>query len=186
MLDEAGVERSRVKTVNVGFNLVPAMLNNRVDATLGAFWNVEGVDLERRDRRPSVLRIEKLGVPTYDELVVVAREQDAREKGALLRRFMLGLARGHERLRDDPAAGLRALLGADRSLDRGLQQASIEATLPVFFPEKGRPFGWQDESAWAAYGAWMRENGLLTRPLDPRRALTDEFLPGEGPTPDES
>ena len=31
--------------VNVGFNLVPSMISGRVDATLGAFWNIEGVEL---------------------------------------------------------------------------------------------------------------------------------------------
>src|SRR5690349_8777584 len=39
ILDQAGVDPSTVRKVNVGFNLVPAMLSNRVDATLGAFWN---------------------------------------------------------------------------------------------------------------------------------------------------
>ena len=34
-----------MKETNVGFNLVPAMLSKKVDATLGAFWNYEGVDL---------------------------------------------------------------------------------------------------------------------------------------------
>ena len=187
ILDKAGVDPAEVKTVNVGFNLVPAMLNKRVDATLGAFWNVEGVDLERRHKDPTTLRIEKIGVPTYDELVVVAREDDARNRGALLRRFMLGLSRGHERLRDDPQAGLNALLSANKGLDRGLQEASIKATLPVFFPSDDKqPFGWQDPSAWVSYAAWMRENGLLKRQLDPRGALTNEFLPGEGPQRDDS
>jgi putative hydroxymethylpyrimidine transport system substrate-binding protein len=187
ILDEAGVDPADVKKVNVGFNLTPAMLNKRVDATLGSFWNVEGVDLERRDRKPTILRIEKLGVPTYNELVIVAREEDARNRGALLRRFMLGLARGHEQLRDDPAAGLDALLAANKGLERDLQEASIEATLPVFFPrDEDQPFGWQDEGQWLAYARWMRDNGLLKRQLDPRGALTNEFLPGEGPQPGDS
>ena len=32
-------------------NLVPAMLSRKVDATLGAFWNYEGVELRRADLR---------------------------------------------------------------------------------------------------------------------------------------
>src|SRR5204862_310766 len=32
------------REVDVGFNLVPALLSGKVDATLGAFWNYEGVD----------------------------------------------------------------------------------------------------------------------------------------------
>ena len=44
----ANVKTSSVKETNVGASLLPAMLSGKVDATLGAFWNVEGVEL--RDR----------------------------------------------------------------------------------------------------------------------------------------
>ena len=73
----------RVKQTNVGFNLMQAMIAKKVDATLGAFWNYEGVDLQRRGRKPHILRMESLGVPTYDELIFAARHQDLDEEGAL-------------------------------------------------------------------------------------------------------
>jgi putative hydroxymethylpyrimidine transport system substrate-binding protein len=99
----------------------------------------------------------------------------------VLRRLLQALARGHQTLRRDPEPAIRALLRANRNLDRGLQEASIRATLPVFFPEdRERPFGWMESREWQAYGAWMVENDLLRRREDPRRALTTEFLPGEG------
>ena len=187
ILAEAGVDEGDVRKVDVGFNLTPAMESRRVDATLGSFWNYEGVELERRDRRPTILKVDELGVPDYNELVIVAREEDARERGAVLRRFLQGLARGHLALKEDPMSGVAPLLKANRDLDRGLQLASVRATLPVFFPDdEDRPFGWMDAEEWAAYGRWMDENDLLTRPADPRRALTTEFLPGEGPRPSES
>jgi putative hydroxymethylpyrimidine transport system substrate-binding protein len=57
ILAHANVDAASVKEVNVGFNLVPAMLSKRVDATLGAFWNVEGVQLARQKRDPSIIRL---------------------------------------------------------------------------------------------------------------------------------
>jgi hypothetical protein len=58
----------------------------------------------------------------------------------------------------------------------------VNATLPVFFPEdEDRAFGYMEEGEWVAYGRWMAENGLLKRREDPRRAMTTEFVPGEGP-----
>jgi len=186
ILADAGIDEGSVEKVNVGFNLTPAMLSRRVDATLGSFWNYEGVELQRRKRKPQILRVEELGVPTYNELVVVAREQDARERGAVLRRFMLALSRGHERLREDTESGIRPLLQANRDLDADLQRAAVRATLPVFFPEdERRPFGWMDSGEWQAYGRWLLEHDLLKRREDPARALTTEFLPGEGPIRDE-
>jgi putative hydroxymethylpyrimidine transport system substrate-binding protein len=122
-------------------------------------------------------------VPTYNELVVVAREQDVRSRGALLRRFMRALARGHERLRSNVDAGVAELVKANPDLKPALQRAQVQATLPVFFPrDRNRPFGFQDPDEWAAYESWMRENGLLKRPAG-RAPLTNEFLPGEGLDP---
>ncbi len=96
ILETAGVDPGSVKETNVGFNLVPAMLSGKVDATLGAFWNYEGTDLERRGRDPVIQRVERLGVPTYPELVFVVRRRDLDEQfGARVRRFIQATARGH-------------------------------------------------------------------------------------------
>ncbi len=64
------------KEVNVGFNLVPAMLSKKVYATLGAFWNYEGIQLARAHKKPTFIRLQKAGVPNYDELVIVARTSE--------------------------------------------------------------------------------------------------------------
>ena len=185
ILRNAGVDPETVKETNVGFNLVPAMLSDKVDATLGAFWNYEGEDLERRGRHPRTLRMERLGVPTYNELVLVARRKDLDEDGASkLRRFLRATARGHERLRADPEIGVSALLKVDPGLERGLQTAVVSATLPVFFPEdRDKPFGWQEPREWDAYGRWMYQSKLLKRQPDAASALTNEFLPGQGLDP---
>ena len=123
ILEEAGVDPGSVKETNVGFKLTQAMLSKQVDATLGAFWNYEGVDLERRGRDPEILRMEDLGVPTYNELVFVARRSDLGKEGASkLRRFLQATARGHRLLEQRPQAGVDALLEADGGLDRGLQE----------------------------------------------------------------
>jgi putative hydroxymethylpyrimidine transport system substrate-binding protein len=172
---------AQARSINVGFNLVPALVSKRVDAVLGAFWNVEGVELQQAKRDPHILRVDKIGVPTYNELVIVAREQDVRSRGALLRRFMRALGRGHERVRKDPAVGVDALVKADRNLKPGLLRAQIKATLPAFFPKaSSRPFGFQDPDQWRRYAKWMSDNKLLAGPARVNRAFTNEFLPGEG------
>ena len=185
ILEAAGVDPASVKETNVGFNLVPAMLAKKVDATLGAFWNYEGVQLQRAHRDPKILRVDQLGVPTYAELVMAVRRESLDERGASrVRRFVQATARGHRLLRDNPATGIDALLAANPDLDRGLQEAAVKATLPVFFPaDASRPFGYQDPEAWQRYGDWMRAKGLLKRPPNGRRALTNEFLAGQGLTP---
>jgi putative hydroxymethylpyrimidine transport system substrate-binding protein len=184
ILDRAKVPRSSVREVNVGYNLVPAMLSRRVDATLGAYWNYEAIQLRLQRKRPKVIRMEQAGVPTYNELVIVAREADVREGGARIRRFMRALSQGTKALRSNPATGIDPLLRANRDLDRRLQTESVKATMPAFFPADGsKQVGWMDATEWNRYAAWMRSNGLLRTPAGAAGALTNEFLPGEGLDP---
>jgi putative hydroxymethylpyrimidine transport system substrate-binding protein len=181
ILGQAGVDPASVKEVNVGFNLVPAMLSRKVDATLGAFWNYEGVQLQQERKRPQIIRMERAGVPTYNELIIVAREADVREGGATVRRFMRALAQGMKALRKDPETGIAPLLRANRDLQRPLQEASVKATMPAFFPEDtSKPFGYMNQAEWVAYREWMARNRLLRNPPAAGAALTNEFLPGEG------
>ena len=178
--DNAGV--TGIREVNVGFNLVPAMLSKKVDATLGGFWNYEGIQLVRAHKHPKIIRVDQAGVPSYDELVVVAREDTLRTRdgAAEVRRFMHALAAGYGALKGDIAAGVDPLTAANKDLDRGLQVASVKATLPAFFPAGGKPFGWQDLNRWARYAKWMFDNNLLKRPPAVGHAVTNDYLPGQG------
>jgi putative hydroxymethylpyrimidine transport system substrate-binding protein len=180
ILEKAGVNPKSVTETNVGFNLVGAMLSGKVDATLGGFWNYEGVQLQRSGKRPRIIPVDRAGVPTYSELVIAARAKSL-ERGANVRRFLRALAEGYALVRRDPAAGVDPLLRANPDLDRGLQMASVRATLPVFFPtDKSKPWGYMQQGEWALFARWMLERHLLQHTPDPSAALTNEFLPGQG------
>ena len=92
ILSAAGVDTTSIKKVDVGFNLVPAMLSRRVDATLGAFWNIEGVQLRLNKKQPRIMPVDRAGIPPYDELVLVARNETVSRNGAMIRRFIGALA----------------------------------------------------------------------------------------------
>jgi putative hydroxymethylpyrimidine transport system substrate-binding protein len=182
-LAAAGVSPKSVQEVNVGFNLVPAMLSGKVAATLGGFWNYEGIQLRLLHRDPLVIPINDAGVPTYNELVLVVRQDEAHTRGQDLRAFLQALTQGEREVRANPAAAAKLIEEANPSLEPKLQLESIKQTLPAALPSvSGKPYGWQNQSAWEAFGAWMYDKGLLkTNPnktgLPP---FTDEFLPGEG------
>jgi putative hydroxymethylpyrimidine transport system substrate-binding protein len=181
-LEAANVNPGSVREANVGFNLIPAMLSGQVDATLGGFWNYEGIQLRLKHKHPVVIPVDQAGVPTYNELIVVAREDEARHDGQDLRSFLQALTRGEREVRADPVAATTTLLAANPSLERRLQLESIRQTLPAAVPkESGRPFGWQRPADWAAFGRWMLGHHLLKH--DPALGLppfTNEFLPGQG------
>lgn len=181
-LQHAGLAADSAREVNVGFDLIPAMLSGKVDATLGGFWNYEAIQLRLAHRRPLVIPVDQAGVPTYDELVLVVREDEARTRGQDLRAFLQALARGEREVRADPAAAAAAIVKASPTLESKLQLESIRRTLPATTPvEAGKPYGWQSPPAWAAFSTWMFSHRLLRH--DPSVGLppfTNEFLPGQG------
>ncbi|MGH2799688.1 MAG: ABC transporter substrate-binding protein [Thermoleophilaceae bacterium] len=180
ILREAGVPADSVRERNVGFSLTPALLTGRVDAVLGGFWNYEGTELRMRGRRPRIIRMEDAGVPTYNELVLVANEDALERDGDKIRAFIGALSRGSRDLRRDPDKAIEGLLEANPDLDPELQRAVVEVTLPLFLPPPDKPFGWQDPADWDAFAAWMQDNELVEKPPDARGAYDNGLLPGSG------
>jgi len=182
ILAHANVPPQSVKEVNVGANLVPAMVSGRVDATLGAYWNYEAIQLRQEGKRPNVIHVEDAGVPTYDELVVVVRENEIANQNGELRRFVQALGRGYAAVRANPQAGVDALVRANPSLSPKLQLASVKATLPSFFPAAASlPWGWQDQKRWNAFGEWMLHQHLIKNAAAIADASTNQLLAGQGP-----
>jgi putative hydroxymethylpyrimidine transport system substrate-binding protein len=180
ILEEAGVDPTSVKVRNVGFNLNPALLTRKVDATLGGFWNYEGTELRLRKRRPRIIRVDDAGVPSYNELVLVANEDALERDNGKLRAFIGALSRGTADLEKNPNDALKGLLEANKDLDPRLQRAVVKVTLPLFLPPEGKPFAWQDPARWEAFATWMRQNKLLRNAPDAAAAHTNELLPGTG------
>jgi putative hydroxymethylpyrimidine transport system substrate-binding protein len=180
ILTEAGVDPGSVKVRNVGFGFSAALIAERVDATLGAFWNYEGQELKLRGKNPRIIRIEDAGVPSYNELVLVANEQALSQDGDKIRAFIGAVSRGTRDLRRDPGSAIDGLLDANRDLDPELQRRAVEVTLPLFFPPEGKPFGWHDPAQWDEFSAWMSDNGLLENAPDPEASYDNSLLPGAG------
>ena len=180
-LQTAGVSPAKVREVNVGFNLVPAMLSGKVAATLGGYWNYEAIQLTLMHKHPVTIPINQAGVPQYDELVLVVREDEAHTRGQDLRAFLQALTRGERAVRANPAAAASLVMKANPSLEPKLQLASIERTLPAALPAGSKPYGYQDPTAWSAFGSWMFAHGLLRHSQNTALPpFTNEFLPGEG------
>jgi putative hydroxymethylpyrimidine transport system substrate-binding protein len=180
ILRSAAVPPDTVKERNVGFSLTPALLTGRVDAVLGAFWNYEGTELRLRGKRPQIIRMDEAGVPSYDELVLVANEDALERDGDKFRAFIGALSRGTRDLRREPEQAIDGLLEANPDLDPELQRAVVEVTLPFFLPPRGKPFAWQDPAEWDAFAAWMHDNELLENPPDAQGAYENGLLPGSG------
>lgn len=176
ILARAKLSPSDVDTVNVGYGLLPALVGGRAQAMLGGFSNVEGVDLRLRGKDPVVTPVDKLGVPSYDELVLVARRERLEEDPQAIRLFLAALARGTAAAVKSPDATTEALLDANKDLDPKLTRAEVDATLPLLSKR-----GTMDPAEWKTFVAWMQENGLISGQPATGEVLSNEYLAGEIP-----
>jgi putative hydroxymethylpyrimidine transport system substrate-binding protein len=74
VLRKGGLTLDDVKVKNVGNDLVPELVKEKVDAIFGGSANLEGVDLESQGFEPVVTPVRGVGIPDYEELVLVARD----------------------------------------------------------------------------------------------------------------
>jgi putative hydroxymethylpyrimidine transport system substrate-binding protein len=182
ILARAHLQPSAVESVNVGFGLLPALVGGRAQAMLGGFLNVEGVDLRLRGKKPVVTPVDKLGVPTYDELVLAAQRERLDEDPQLFRLFLAALARGTRAAAENPRAATAALLEANPDLEPKLTRAEVAATLPLLDPpRRGRPYAYMDPAQWREFIAWMRDNELISAFFPSAAVLSNDYLPGEIP-----
>lgn len=176
-LQFAGLTRKDVKVVNVGYNLLPALLAHRVDAVLGVYRNVEGIQLAQRGLHPTVIPVDRAGVPTYDELVLVASAQRlASDAGyrSTVRRFVSAFLAGTSAARTHPKRA-EDILAKVTASDRKFLDAATPATLALLSGRGG--VGCMRPSEWARFGAWMRARGLLSARVPAASILDTSFLP---------
>jgi putative hydroxymethylpyrimidine transport system substrate-binding protein len=181
ILKKNGVTPSSTQQIAVSEGLIPAMLSGNVQAIIGGYRNVEAIQLKLQGQTPVEYKVEDQGVPTYDELVVVAQKSKlASDPGyaAMVRDFLAGLAQGDAAAQASPSAAIAALkpvVGAG-----GYTDADINAMVPVTVADYKNPLGFGQMSAsnWQAYADWMLANKLITKAVTASAAETDAYLPG--------
>jgi putative hydroxymethylpyrimidine transport system substrate-binding protein len=182
ILDRAGLSTSDVNSVDVQQGLLPAILSGRADAILGGFLNVEGVDLKLRGKNPTVTPVDKLGIPTYDELVLVANSDRIDDEAQTLRLFLAALDRGTEAAAADPAAATKDILEAGKGLDAKITAAEVRRTLPLLLQRgTGHPYGYMDPKRWTAFAHFFADQGLIQALPSTSDVLTNDYLPNQIP-----
>lgn len=172
----AGADPSSVTIRNIGYTLSPALAAGKVDAVIGAFWNVEQVELERQGVDVGALRLEENGVPDYDELVVVTNDVTIQKQPDLVRSFLAGLRTGQDWAATDQSGAVDVLVAANKDLDPELVAAQLRVTADLLSPSD-EPTLNVDPRKWTSFAGWMRDNGLLTKPVDVAAAVTADYLP---------
>lgn len=163
VLSGAGIAADAPERITIGFQSVAALAAGRVDAAT-AFRNAEAVELRRRDIPLRVLGVERFGAPPYPELVLVTRAATVTEEPALVDGVVGALEEAAAVVRENPEAGLDALLEANS----GLQRSSQRAQLGVVRRALGGRF---DRDVLEYWARWAAKRGIVEEPPDVEAAF---------------
>ena len=130
VLESAGLSREDVDLVNVNFSLSPALLSEKVAAVVGAYRNFELNQLEIEGAKGRAFFPEEHGLPAYDELIFVARND--RLDDPALRRFINAVERGVQYVINHPDESYDLFVEAHPELDDELNRKAWTDTLPRF------------------------------------------------------
>ncbi|WP_045876631.1 ABC transporter substrate-binding protein [Pseudofrankia sp. DC12] len=178
ILAQNHVDEGSVKKVDVGQDLIAAMVTGNVDATLGGFRNVEAVQLAAQGLKPTVIPVTAAGVPNYDELVVIAKASRLKSDPAyqkLVRDFLAALAKGNANVLADPASATATIAKVAEGYDPAVLPKMVDATVPLLRNPAG--FGQEDPVAWQSFADWMSAQGLIDKPVKAADVVTNSYLP---------
>ncbi len=178
ILGRAGIKIEEVKLKHVGYRLVPALLEGKADAIFGGSWNIDGIALRERGARPVIRRVQELGVPSYDELMVIARADRVARSPQVVRRFMLALTRAAAAIKRHPAVAMKVVReSGEHNFEFSPKEtkAQMKATLPMLSPA-----GHIDPDQAGDLLTWMHDVGMIRPRPSSSDLFTDEYLPKGG------
>jgi putative hydroxymethylpyrimidine transport system substrate-binding protein len=158
ILARAGLTLADVRLKTVGYETMPALVSGRVDAVFGGAWNAEGVELEKRGLKPVITRVQSLGIPSYEELVLIVRRDRLAQDRQLIHDFISAMDRGMAAAIEDPQAATDAVAAEARIASSAIIEAEVEATLPLLSRSGG-----MDASKEKRLVRWMHEEGMIGR-----------------------
>jgi putative hydroxymethylpyrimidine transport system substrate-binding protein len=180
LLHTCHLTRKQVPYQTVGYNLVPAILSGKVDSIIGGYRNVEAIQISQEMKRKATdFPANQLGVPPYDELVLVASTSRLRSDpgyASAVRRFVAALLAGTSAAEKNPAAATTVMRGVSQYSPAFLT-ASVPYTLKLLGQHGGLPIGCLNLTAWRDFGTWLKAHKLVTDTPDAAAIMTDKYLP---------
>lgn len=177
MLKSDGVSGGldEVELVNVGFNLIEALINGNVDACLGCYISHESILMENEGLLVNIMHMEEYGVPDFYELVIVTSETMLAERRDVVERFVGALLKGYQDAAANPEEAVEYLLkGTDEEIDESVERPGVAVLAPLWL--NGVPVGWQTTKKWSEFSDWLYAVGQIEKPLDVEEAFTNEFV----------
>ena len=175
VLKVAGVDRSKIQEVRVGFD-VRVLTEGKVDV-LAVFNSNEPDTVRRLGFEVNVWEPTDFGVPSMG-LTYITREELADESPDVTERFLKATLKGLEYALENEEATLDIVMkyapDADREHQRFMLRTELGDAESPLTTENG--LGWMTDAQWRELYDHLLEYEALPQPFDYTIAFTDRFL----------
>ncbi|MDA1128233.1 MAG: ABC transporter substrate-binding protein [Chloroflexi bacterium] len=175
MLRSQGLTVDDVELVNVGFDLIPALISKNVDAIIGAYWVHESISATNLGFELNIMRMEDHGVPDFYELVIVASEDKIANEPEVIQRFVRAVTRGYQDAIADPLDAVALLKSVKPETDLDIENPGVLLLAPLWATDNG-VFGWQEQDRWEDFANWMADSGRLSSGAGAAAAYDNSFV----------
>ena len=169
MVEYDGGDASKVKVIDVGFELLTSMITKQVDATIGGLVNHEVPVMEEKGLPVDYFYCTEYGMPNYYEELFVANDDLIKERKDVYVRFLKAANKGFNDMMNNPEESLDILLAKQEAdqfpLSRNVETQSINILLPIM-KEEGVPFLHQDAEVWQENINWLYDHKIIDKKVD--------------------
>jgi len=155
MLEKHGLTLDDVELVNVNFSLSPSLMSGQVDAVIGAYRNFELNQMDINGRPGRAFFLEEEGVPAYDELIFVAKNDRLSERSFAA--FLDAIEAATQFMINRPDEAWELFIKGRKDLDDELNRRAWRDTLPRFAL---RPAA-LDQGRYDRFAEFLKGRGLI-------------------------
>ena len=176
VLSSQNININDVETVDVGFELVKALVSGSVDAIIGAYWTHESIVMELQGYEIEIMRLEEWGVPDYYELILITNKSFLEENKSEVEKVVNSFKKGYEFSIRNPQESITSLISivGEEIVEEDVERAGVELLIPMW-QSNNLPFGHQHISKWEETYEWMYQNNFLEKELIIENLFIDEF-----------
>jgi len=176
VLNNQGLDISDVETIDVGFELVKALISGSVDAIIGAYWTHESIVMEQQGYEINIIRLEEWGVPDYYELILITNVTFLNENKIEVEKVVESITKGYKFAIKNPEKSISSVINiaGKEIVEEDVERKGIELLIPMW-ESKSIPFGFQDTKKWEETYNWMKNNNFLKDELKIEDLLFTEF-----------
>ena len=130
-------------------------MSKQVDGVIGAFRNFELNDLELNKARGRIWLVEQHGVPTYDELILVAKRETV--DVARTKKLLAAIAEATVWLKANSTEAWGVFSKSGKELDNDLNKLAWKDTLPLLADDPAA----LDRARYDTFAAFLVKRGLI-------------------------